>query len=127
MPFAPVTLAEEAPAIYEGLDPAAACVPFMTIALPVRDQAQPSHRGVVHVDGTARPQVLSREANPGMHDILSAFHRRTGLPSLVNTSFNLHGEPIVCSPQEAIATFRAAGLDALVLGPFLVVGGTRSA
>ena len=118
MPFAPVTLAGEAAALYEQLDGAATCVPFMTIALPTR--AGQEHAAVVHVDGTARPQVLAPETNPGLHAILSAFHRRTGIPSLVNTSFNRHGEPIVCTPQEAIDTFVGAGLDALILGPLLI-------
>jgi carbamoyltransferase len=120
MPFAPITMAKHARALYEGLEAAKACVPFMTIALPVREAAHASHGGVVHVDGTARPQVLRQRDNPGMYAILAAFHRRTGIPSLVNTSFNQHGEPIVCSPTEAIRTFQAARLDALVLGPFLL-------
>ncbi len=120
MPFAPVTLASHAARLYEGLEAAAPSVPFMTIALPVKEPHPPGHGAVIHVDGTARPQVLTEAGNPGLHAILSSFCRRTGLPSLVNTSFNLHGEPIVCTPEEAIRTFRAARLDALALGPFLV-------
>lgn len=123
MPFAPITMARHSSRIYAGTEPAASCLPFMTIALPVKDAQRPSHAGVVHVDGTARPQVLRKATNPGMYEILAAFERRTGIPSLVNTSFNRHGEPIVCSPDEAIATFRGARLDALVLGPFLLVAG----
>jgi carbamoyltransferase len=120
MPFAPISMARHARRLYEGTGSAAPCLPFMTIALPVRSPAREQHAGVVHVDGSARPQVLRRAANPGMYDILAAFERRTGIPSLVNTSFNRHGEPIVCSPDEAIATFRGARLDGLVLGPFLL-------
>ena len=124
MPFAPVSMARHARRLYAGMGPASACLPFMTIALPVLDAARQQHAGVVHVDGTARPQVLRRAHNPGMYGILAAFERRTGIPSLVNTSFNRHGEPIVCSPQEAIDTFRGARLDALLLGPYLLVAGT---
>ena len=120
MPFAPVTLAREAGALYESLDAAAHCAPFMTIALPVTSAVGQEHAAVVHIDGTARPQVLDAASNPGMHAILDAFFRRTGVPSLVNTSFNRHGEPIVCTPTEAVDTFLGAGLDALVLGPLLV-------
>ncbi|MCO4773863.1 MAG: carbamoyltransferase, partial [Deltaproteobacteria bacterium] len=120
MPFAPVTLASEAGALYEHLDGAAHCVPFMTVALPVTSSVGQEHAAVVHVDGTARPQVLNAAGNPGLHAILSAFHRRTGMPSLVNTSFNRHGEPIVCTPADAVDTFLGAGLDALILGPLLV-------
>jgi len=120
MPFAPVTLARRARSLYEGLETAKACVPFMTIALPLKEAAHISHAGVVHVDGTARPQVLRKADNPGLHAILSAFEARTGIPSLVNTSFNRHGEPIVCSPEDAIETFEGAALDALILGPFLL-------
>lgn len=120
MPFAPVTLAREAGALYESLDAAAHCAPFMTIALPVTSAVGKEHAAVVHVDGTARPQVLDAASNPGMHAILDAFFRRTGVPSLVNTSFNRHGEPIVCTPNEAVDTFLGAGLDALILGPLLV-------
>ncbi|MEE2829969.1 MAG: carbamoyltransferase C-terminal domain-containing protein [Myxococcota bacterium] len=120
MPFAPVTLAEQSDSIYEGTEPVEHCLPFMTVAVPVKEPGDPAHSGVIHVDGTARPQVLRRDANPGMHDILSAFHRRSGIPSLINTSFNRHGEPIVCSPEDAVTTFLEAGLDGLLLGPFLV-------
>ena len=119
MPFAPVTLASIAPTLYEGLEAAASCVPFMTVALPVTGAGQ-EHAAVVHVDGTARPQVLRPEDNPGLHAILAAFHRRTGIPSLVNTSFNRHGEPIVCTPTQAVETYVAARLDALILGPWLI-------
>ena len=120
MPFAPVTLASEAPRLFEGLRQAQWCARFMTVALRVTKEVGPEHAAVVHVDGTARPQILRDEDNPGLHAILSAFYRRTGVPSLVNTSFNRHGEPIVCTPAEAIDTFLGAGLDALALGPFLV-------
>ena len=120
MPFAPVTLLEFGEAIYEGTGPVSHCLPFMTVALSVKNPSDPDHAGVIHVDGTARPQLLSEAVNAGMYAILTEFHRRTGIPSLINTSFNRHGEPIVCRPEEAVEVFLDAGLDALSIGPFLV-------
>ena len=78
--------------------------------------------GVVHVDGTARPQLVRAVDNPGYHRILREFQRRTGLASVVNTSFNIHEEPIVCSPQDAVRAFLKGHLDMLALGPFLAKG-----
>lgn len=121
MPFAPITLADRADEVYEGLDPVRLCLPFMTVAVFARDRRDPRHAAVIHVDGTVRPQVLTSEANPGTHAILAEFARRTGIPSLLNTSFNRHGEPIVCSPDDAIRTFLGARLDGLLLGPFLAL------
>jgi len=72
--------------------------------------------GAVHSDGTARPQVVTRESDPWLWQVLETFESRTGCPALVNTSFNLHREPIVCSAEDAERTARASGLDALVVG-----------
>lgn len=123
MPFAPVTLSDYAESLYSRLDAVRPCLPFMTTSVDVREPDDPRFAGVVHLDGTVRPQVLSRGENDGYRAILEAFHARTRIPSLVNTSFNRHGEPIVNSPADAVETWRATGLDALVLGPFLAVQG----
>jgi carbamoyltransferase len=72
------------------------------------------------VDGTARPQLIRRDIEPFYYDVLAAYHRRTGIPSLINTSFNMHEEPIVCTPDDAVRAFVRGHLDSLVLGPFLV-------
>jgi carbamoyltransferase len=74
----------------------------------------------VHVDGTARPQLVGIAATPGLHRILTAYRQLTGIPSLINTSFNMHEEPIVCSPHDAIQAFTLGHLDALAIGNFLV-------
>ena len=74
----------------------------------------------VHVDGTARVQTVSADTNPAFHALLTAFEQRTGVPILVNTSFNVRGEPIVCTPRDAIDAFYSTPLDALVIGPFLL-------
>ena len=70
---------------------------------------------MTHVDYSARVQTVDDERNPLLHQLLTAFHERTGCPVLVNTSFNVRGEPIVCTPQEAYRCFRATDMDALVL------------
>jgi carbamoyltransferase len=73
---------------------------------------------VVHVDGTARPQMVRRESNPRYYDLIKAFGELTGEPIILNTSFNVKGEPIVCHPREAIRCFFDTGLDALYLGNY---------
>ena len=87
-------------------------------------QVKPEKRGVIpsvtHVDGSARPQTVEREINPLYWRLIDEFGKRTGVPVVMNTSFNLRGEPIVCTPTDAIRTFFSSGMDALVIGNFLV-------
>ena len=82
---------------------------------------------VRHVDGTARIQTINRAQNPLYYDLIAAFERQTGVPVLVNTSFNTRGEPIVCTPRDAVECFWTSPLDALVIGSFLLreAGGPR--
>jgi carbamoyltransferase len=75
---------------------------------------------VTHIDYSARVQTVSRETNPNYYDLIAAFERRTGCAVLVNTSFNVRGEPIVCTPADAYQCFMRTHIDYLVLGPFLV-------
>ena len=117
-PFAPSVLAEAADRFFEIPDDTAA--PYMVVTYRVRPDVQPLIPGVVHVDGTARIQVVWRDGNPRYHALLQEFDRMTGLPVLLNTSFNRAGEPIVCSPRDAIASFLACGLDGLAIGDFWV-------
>jgi carbamoyltransferase len=72
------------------------------------------------VDGTARVQTVSRKQQPLFHALLEAFAAQTGVPVLINTSFNARGEPIVCTPRDALAAFCTTALDALAIGPFLL-------
>ena len=74
------------------------------------------------MDGTARPQLIHRDTNPGYYRILEEYRKLTGLPVLINTSFNMHEEPIVCTPRDAIRAFVQGGLDYLLLGDRLVRG-----
>jgi carbamoyltransferase len=122
MPFAPVTLHEHAEECYVGYDrktcPAA---DHMTITFECTDTMRERSPGVVHVDGTARPQVIREETNPRYHAILKQYEERTGIPTLINTSFNMHGEPIVCTPGEALRSFLRTGNDALIMNRTAVV------
>lgn len=122
MPFAPVTLWEERETCYVGLEGAEHAARFMTVCFDCTDFMKKSSPGVVHCDGTARPQLIRREDNPDYYDIVKAFHEKTGTPSVINTSFNMHEEPIVRSPRDAVRAFERSELDYLVLGPFLVEG-----
>jgi carbamoyltransferase len=120
MPFAPVTLEEFADQCYLGLNGARQAARFMTITVNCTDWMKQHCPAVVHVDGTARPQLLARKTNPGYYRILDEYRKLTGLPTLINTSFNLHEEPIVCSPSDALRSFSEGELDYLALGNYLV-------
>ncbi len=120
MPFAPVTLADQALHCYEDMSGGELAARYMTMTFHVTDQMKEQSPGVVHLDGTARPQIIHEEDNPGYHAILCEFFERTGTPSLINTSFNMHKEPIVCTAQDAVRAFVASGLDRMALGPYLV-------
>jgi len=120
MPFAPATLAEHAAECYEGYGPGVRrTARFMNLAFDCSRAMRKYSPAVVHLDGTARPQVVHADASPGLHRILRLVHGETGVPSVLNTSFNLHGEPIVHTPAQAIRSFLRARLDALAIGPFL--------
>jgi predicted NodU family carbamoyl transferase/ferredoxin len=93
---------------------------FMLFAVDVKPDKREQIPVVVHFDGSSRPQVVHREHHPRYHDLISAFERRTGVPMVVNTSFNRGGEPIVCNPVEAMRSFAGLGADAIVLGDCLV-------
>lgn len=120
MPFAPATLIEDGESCYRNLRGAEKAARFMTITFDCTDRMKKNSPAVVHVDGTARPQLVDRETNPRFYRILSHFKKLTGNPSLINTSFNMHEEPIVCSADDAIRAFVLGHLDFLALGPFLL-------
>jgi len=120
MPFAPVTRAAAAGRCYEGLAGAEHAAEFMTITFDCTPWMREHCPAAVHVDGTARPQLVRREVNPGYYDIIKAYERLSGIPCLINTSFNMHEEPIVCSPEDAIRAFLLGHLDAMAMGPYIV-------
>ena len=121
MPFAPVTLMEHAHNCYNNVSGAEHTAEFMTITFDATPTMQAQSPACVHVDGTARPQLIRRQVNPSIYDTLTHYHRLSGIPSLINTSFNMHEEPIICTPTEAVKAFLAANLDALAIGDYLVV------
>ena len=110
-PFAPVVLAEKAQEYFEGDTES----PFMLLARRVKPEARHKIPAVVHVDGTARVQTVTKEQNPRLHALLTAFERRTGVAVLLNTSFNLRGDPMVETPTDAMECFLTTRLDALVV------------
>lgn len=120
MPFAPIVRAEDVDRYFVGVGKAAVAARFMTVCFDATAQFRRACPAAVHVDGTARPQVLDAETDPVLYALLDRVGELTGVPVLINTSFNLHEEPIVCTPNDAVRAWRAAGLDALWLGPFLV-------
>jgi carbamoyltransferase len=122
MPFAPATLSEAAAECYGDLTRATECVRFMTVAVPCSEYMRRTSPGAVHIDGTARPQVVWEEDNPSYYRILRLYAERSGIPSVINTSFNMHEEPIVCTPGDACRAFVAAGLPYLAMNRFLVLG-----
>jgi carbamoyltransferase len=115
-PFAPSMLKEVAGEYLEH-----ACdSPFMILTNPVRPEKRTVIPSVTHVDGSARPQTVERDIDPLYWDLINEFGKRTGVPVLMNTSFNLRGEAIVNTPTDAIRTFFSSGMDALVISSFLV-------
>jgi carbamoyltransferase len=115
-PLAPSVLAERAADYFEIVPPNS----FMLFATQVTDLTREIAPAIVHVDGSARPQPVTAGLNPKFHALLSLFASLTGVPILLNTSFNAAGEPIVCTPSDALRTFLATGLDLLAIGPFVV-------
>ena len=114
-PFAPAVLRERCEEFFELKEES----PFMLLVAQVRPDRRviPS---VTHVDGSARVQTVDRETNPLFYDLVAEFDRLTGVPVLINTSFNVRGEPIVCSPSDAYRCFVQTGMDVLVMGSFLL-------
>lgn len=120
MPFAPVTLKEYADQCYKDMNGTAHAARFMTVTADCTDWMKKHCPAVVHVDGTARPQLIDKDLEPSYYRILDEYRRITGLPCLINTSFNMHEEPIVCTPYDALRAFQLGHLDYLAIGHFLV-------
>jgi carbamoyltransferase len=119
MPFAPAVLAEDAHLYFEGMAGAEDTARFMTITFNCTPLMRRDCPGVVHIDGTARPQLVHESDNPSYYAIIERFKELTGLSCVVNTSFNIHEEPIVCTPTDAVRVFQSGHLDVLAIGPFL--------
>lgn len=115
-PFAPAVLAESAHHYFEN----SRSMPFMTFVLKVKKAKEKVIPAVVHSDSTARVQTVDKNSNPRFYNLIQEFQKVTGVPVLLNTSFNDQGEPIVDSPVDAIRSFAATNLDVLVMGNYLV-------
>ena len=119
MPFAPVVMAEHASRCFKNVDGARNTARFMTITFDCTEWMANICHGVVHVDNTARPQLVSKTDNSSMYEILSVYHKLTSIPVLINTSFNMHEEPIVCTPYDAVRAFKLGRLDYLAIGNYI--------
>jgi len=120
MPFAPATLYAERHRCYDNMDGAEHAAQFMTVTFDCTDFMKRSCPAAVHVDGTARPQLVRADTNPSFYRIIQEYYRLSGIPSIINTSFNMHEEPIVNSPSDAIRAFLQGNLDYLAISNFLV-------
>lgn len=117
-PFAPAFLEEYVPEYFSVSKPVTS--PFMERVFSIREAYHARIPAVVHADGTGRLQTVTEETNPLFNDLIAHFYRETGVPAVLNTSFNTAGEPIVESPDDAIRTFFTSGLEALILGSYLL-------
>jgi len=115
-PFAPAVLEEDAKDYFEMNGPS----PYMTVVYKVREEKRRAIPAVTHVDGTARVQTVSPTDHPRYYQLIKKFKELTGVPVLVNTSFNVMGEPIVCAPEHAIRCFYGTGIDRLVIGNYII-------
>ena len=116
-PFAPAILEDHAAAYFKGYKHPS---PFMTVTFDVVDDKKEDIAAVVHVDGTARVQTVADEQAPLFAKLIRTFHDATGIPAVLNTSFNVKGQPIVHNPVQAVATFYGSGMDHLVIPPFIL-------
>lgn len=120
MPFAPACLEEHAADLFFHVDGCEKTSQYMTITFDCTPKMRDMCPAAVHVDGTARPQFVSPETNDSFYRIIRAYHEITGIPAIINTSFNMHEEPIVCSPEDAIRAFLKGRMDYLAIGNYLV-------
>jgi carbamoyltransferase len=115
-PFAPSVLEESAHSIYNLKQ----LSPYMTVAVDVKKEWGEKTPATTHVNGTARVQTVDSRSNFLYHSLITNFEKETGIPLVLNTSFNIKGQPIVEDPLNAISTFAGTGLDSLIIGNFLI-------
>ena len=120
MPFAPSVKEESASDIFEGYQAGRFPAEFMTITFDVKKSWRDRISAVVHVDGTARPHVVKKSVSPSYYKIIEEYEKLTGIPVILNTSFNLHEEPIVCKPEDAVKAFEQGRLDAVAIGNMII-------
>jgi carbamoyltransferase len=119
MPFAPAVTDDAVKRCFINTDGAFGTARFMTITFHCTEWMQKQCTGVVHLDNTARPQIVTEEDNPSFYKVIKDFEALTGVPVIINTSFNMHEEPIVCTPEDAIRAFQIGHLDYLAIGNYI--------
>ncbi len=119
-PFAPVVCAEDAPAYFQCDFPIPEPTDYMLMVYPIKPEWRPRIPAVTHVDGSGRLQTIRRTQNALYYDLIKAFGKLSGVPILINTSFNIRGEPIACTPYDAYQCMMGTGIDYLVLGRYLI-------
>ena len=120
MPFAPATLKEYTKTSYKNIKGGEIPAKFMTITFNVTEEFANACSAVTHVDGTARPQIVDKKDNPSFYKIIKEYYKISGISTVINTSFNMHEWPIVCTPKNAITSFLQSKLDFLAIGNYLV-------
>lgn len=120
MPFAPAVAYEAASDYFKNVAGAEYAAEFMTITFECTEKAQREIPAAIHIDNTARPQLVHEERNPRFYHIVKAYEAITGVPVVINTSFNMHEEPIVATPYDAIRCFQLGHLDVLVVGNYII-------
>ena len=120
MPFAPITLKKHATKMYKDLNNKMKASKFMTVTARCSKKAIKFSPAAVHIDSTARPQIITRNDNKKIFNILTHYYKISKIPNLINTSFNVHEEPIVCSPNDAIRAFKTSKLDYLYIEDYIV-------
>ncbi len=120
MPFAPITINKYAEKMYKRLKNKKKALKFMTITTECTNLAAKISPAAVHIDKTARPQIISKSDNKKIYKILNEYYKISKIPNLINTSFNVHEEPIVCSPNDAVRAYQTSKIDYLFIGDYIV-------
>jgi carbamoyltransferase len=119
-PFAPVVCADDAATYFECDDPIPLPTDFMLMVYPIKKEWHKKIPSVTHIDGSGRLQTIRRAENPAYYDLIKEFGKLSGVPILINTSFNVRGEPIACTPNDAFKCMMGTGIDCLVIDRFIV-------
>ncbi len=119
-PFAPAVCEDDAPTYFDCDTPIPEPADFMLMVYPVKERWRRTLPSVTHVDGSGRLQAVRRKQNPDYYDLIKEFGKLSGVPIVINTSFNIRGEPIVCTPQDAYNCMMGTGIDCLVMDRFLI-------
>ena len=121
MPFAPSVIAEKADDIFNNVEPARHTAEFMTITFSAKAEWIDKVPAIVHIDGTARPQFVRKDRNANYFNLINEFYKKTGIPLLMNTSFNMHEEPIVSSPEDALRSLDVGAVDYILFNHSILV------